>query len=454
MHRVARLQPVPDIPSLPLIAPFQALFVNRLDALATFGRRAGDIGRGRIGPRAVILVNSPALVQALLVERAADFHKGPAFRLFFKPVVGNGLLTSEESFHREQRKLIAPAFQHRRVADYADVMAACAESAQAIWQDGTTIDLGAEMTRLTLDIVGKTLFGSDVVGDAAAIGNAMTTILHYASFQIRLPFRVPMEWNLPGTAPVRQAFSTLNAAIYRLIDQRRQSGEDRGDLLSMLLMAQHEEDGSRMTDQQVRDEAMTLFLAGHETTANAMTWAWYLLAHHPDCHAKLCTEVDAILQGRTPTYDDLPKLPYTLQVFKEALRLYPPAYLFSRQAIRDTALDGYGIRQQEIVILSPYLLHRRPDCFPDPEAFQPKRFTPEAEKALPRAAYIPFGGGPRICIGNQFALMEGHLLLATIAQKVTLQLAPGQKIRPDPLITLRPHPAVRMVVHRRNPSGV
>lgn len=234
-----------------------------------------------------------------------------------------------------------------------------------------------------------------------------------------------------------------------MIDERRASSEEKGDLLSILLRTRAE-DGTGMSDEQIRDEVVTLYVAGHETTATALTWVWYLLARHVEIYQKVQQEVDRVLQGRIPTYADLVNLPYTLQVLKETMRLYPPAYAFGRVALHDVEVDGYVIRARQGALFSPYTIHRRPDYFPDPEKFEPERFTPENEKQLPRYAYMPFGAGARICIGNHFALMEEHLLLVTLAQHVTFELVPDQRVELDPQVTLRPKAGIKMVVRRRN----
>nr|MBA2285797.1 cytochrome P450 [Ktedonobacteraceae bacterium] len=249
----------------------------------------------------------------------------------------------------------------------------------------------------------------------------------------------------------RQAVAYLRGRIQQMIDERRASSEEKHDFLSILLRARGE-DGSAMPDQQVMDESVTLFGAGHETTATALTWAWYLLARYPAVYERMRQEVDTVLQGRRPVYADLAHLPYTLQVFKETLRLYPPAYAISRVALHDVDLDGYHVHKGETVVVSPYTMHRRPDFFPDPEKFDPERFTPENEKRLPRYAYFPFGAGPRVCIGNYFSTMEGHLLLATLAQHVTFDLMPNQSIMPNPnkTITIRPKYSMRMLVRHRD----
>lgn len=441
---------IPVLPGLPLVGNFNDFRAHRLDLFLRIGRECGDIGMFRIGPRSVVMFNAVELVQEVLVEHAADFEKTPNMRIYGRPLLGNGLLTSENEFHKRQRKLVAPPFQHRRIASYADIIVRYSEQLQGEWADGATLDIAREMMRLTLWIVGQALFDADVLGEAEELGEALTVAMHRFNADIAAMVHLPGAWPTPGNVRVRKAVDRLNATIYAMIAERRRSGEERVDLLSMLLQARDEDDGSFMTDQQVRDEAMTLFLAGHETTANALAWTWYLLAQHPDIYARMEAEVERVLNGRTPTFADLPRLPYTLQVLKESMRLYPPAYVIARQAVRPVTIGNYALGAGTLCVISSYALHRRSDYFPDPERFEPERFTPEAEQRLPRHAYLPFGGGPRICIGNHFAMMEGHLALATLAQRVHFTLVPGQRVEMEPLITLRPKRGIKMRVMRRN----
>jgi cytochrome P450 len=295
------------------------------------------------------------------------------------------------------------------------------------------------MNRLTLAIAGKTLYGADVAAEADEIGGALTTALE-AFKRLTNPLgplldRLP----LPTTLRVRRASERLDATIYRMIDVRRRSGEDRGDLLSMLLAARDDEgDGGGMTDRQLRDEALTLFLAGHETTANALAWTWHLLAHHPDAEARLHAELDAVLAGRLPAADDLPRLPYTRAVLAESMRLYPPAWTIGREPLEEFEAGGYRIRAGSVVLVSPWITHRDPRWWTEPGRFDPERWTPEREAEQPRFAYFPFGGGPRKCIGEGFAWTEGILVLATLAQRWRLRHAPGTQVGRQPLITLRP----------------
>jgi cytochrome P450 len=439
-----------DIPQLPGLPALGNLIEFRRDRLALFqriARECGEIGAYRVGPLRFVLSNAPEHAQIVLVDRADDFEKTPLIDLL-RPLLGDGLLTAKNATHRRQRRLVAPAFQHRRIAGYAAVIADYAERTQAAWAGGQAIEVAREMMRLTLWIIGKTLFDADVAGEARELGGALTNLLHHAIGQLGALVPIPPSWPTPRNRRARESIARLDATVYRMIAERRGTGEDKGDLLSMLLHAQ-DENGGGMTDQQVRDEAMTLFVAGHETTANALTWAFYLLTRHPEAYQKLRGEASHTLAGRAPAFADLPSLPYALQVIKEAIRLYPPAYVFGRQSDRAIDLGGYHLPAGAIINFSPYVMHRRADLFPEPERFLPERWTPEFEQRLPRHAYMPFGGGPRICVGNHFAMMEAQIILAALAQRVTFELVPGQAIVPEPVITLRPKHGVKMIVRRQ-----
>jgi cytochrome P450 len=441
---------VPHIRALPLIGNLPEFRSDRLGLYRRISRECGDVGRYHVGTRPVVLINSAELAHAVLVEQADAFEKPEVLRQLAAPVLGNGLLTGTNAFHRRQRKLVAPAFQHRRVMAYADVMASYAERLQRDWPAGATIDIAREMMRLTLWIVGKTLFDADVLGEAEELGEALETTLLTFNARLSALVPVPAQWPTPQNRRAQEAITRLDSTIYRIIHERRALGVDHGDLLSMLLMSRYEDDGSLMQDRQVHDETMTLFLAGHETTANALAWSWYLVAQHPPVYARLRDEIGRVLAGRTPVYADLANLPYTLQVLKEAMRLYPPAPAIGRTAVRAVRIGDYQFPAGTNLVISPYALHRRPDYYPEPERFDPQRWTTETERALPRSAYLPFGAGPRVCIGNQFALMEGQLILATLAQRVTFSLVPRQRIVPQPLLTLRPRDGIQMQVQRRD----
>ncbi|MBV9257628.1 MAG: cytochrome P450 [Ktedonobacteraceae bacterium] len=442
---------IPAIRHLPIVGNLPEFRRDRLGLFLRVARECGDIGMLHFGPFPGILINSPELVHSVLVEHAYDFDKGEFQHNAFRPTLGNGLLISEGEYHRQQRKLIAPSFQPRNIIAYAAAMGAYGEQLQSEWADGAIVDIGHEMTRVTMSIVGKVLFDTDVFTEADELGAAMTTILEHINHTLSKLFPVPFSWPTPHNFRAKRAIAVLRSRIQQMIDERRTSSQERNDFLSILLNAQGE-DGSHMTNEQIGDEALILFAAGHETTATALTWAWYVLATHPDIYEKMQQEVDTVLQGRTPTYSDLAQLPYTLQVFKETMRLYPPAYGFVRVALRDQKIVGYSISKGQTVIISPYTMHRNAGYFSDPETFDPERFAPENEKKLPRLAYMPFGAGPRICIGNHFAMMEGHLLLATFAQRVIFELMPGQHVIPDPgkTVTIRPRHHLMMRVKHRN----
>ncbi len=426
-----------------LLRAYRGIFWDRVLLLKRLESYHPDIVINTFGKRELVLINRPEYIHEVFVEQADKFHKGEQFKIYTRPLLGNGLLLSEDEVHKRNRKLVAPAFVHRRIRDYAKVMSDYTLRAMSQWQDGDVIDISREMMRITLGITGKTLFNTDLSEEADDVKRRLTYLMNYAEQQLRIPIHIPFEWHTPRNNRVRKEIAGLDKIIYGMISERRNSKTDAGDLLSMLLLARDEDDGSGMTDKQVRDEAMTIFLAGHETTANATAWMWYLLAKNPEIFKKLQDEL-VVLGGKAPTLDDLPRLPYTLQIFKEAMRLYPPAYIIVRTAISDCLIDGYLIKKNAAIIISPYLLHRKAEFFPDPEKFDPDRFSPENEKMIPRHAYLPFGGGARVCIGNQFALIEGHLMTATIAQKFSFELLDSTLVEMEPLITLRPKGGIRV----------
>jgi cytochrome P450 len=412
-------------------------------------REHGDIVFFRLGPQPAYFLNHPDHIKEVLVTGNSSFIKGRALQRS-KILLGQGLLTSEDPLHRRQRRLAQPAFHRQRIASYAETMVAYAERTASHWKQGDTLDISQEMMQLTLAIVGKTLFDADVESEAVEIGKALTTIIELFNMLL-LPFSELLErLPLPHVRRFERAKARLDQTIYRLIDERRQSRSDRGDLLSMLLLAQDDEgDGLGMSDQQVRDEAMTIFLAGHETTANALTWTWYLLSQNPEAEAQLHAELDRVIGNRSPTFDDVPHLPYTEMVLSEAMRLYPPAWAIGRLAIQEYPIGDYVIPKGSLVLLSQYVTHRDPRFFPNPERFDPMRWTPEAKASRPQYAYFPFGGGPRRCIGEGFAWMEGVLVIAALARQWRMRLAPGAKIAIQPVITLRPKSGVQMIVDGR-----
>ena len=446
------LSPVqpPGPKNAPLIGNLSRFRRDPITFLQRIAHQYGDVVYFRLANRQVYLVNHPDLIKDLLVTRNHNFIKSRVLQKA-RRFLGTGLLTSEGQFHLRQRRLVQPAFHRDRLIGYAAVMSEYAARASSSLKDGATIDLDRDMMRLTLAIVAKTLFNADVESDANEIGKSLATILSMFD-AVLSPFSGILEkLPLPMNRRSNEARAKLDAIIYRIIAERRQSTADHGDLLSMLLLAQdHEGDGTGMTDQQVRDEALTLFLAGHETTANALTWTWYLLSQNPDAEARLHAEIDQVLGGRTPGFDDLPALRYTERIMYEAMRLYPPAWIIGREALHNFDLDGYRIERGSIVLMSPYVMHRDARYYPQPERFDPDRWLPEQSARLPKFAYFPFGGGPRVCVGERFAWMEGVLILAAIARKWRFRLAPGHPVEPLPLITLRTRHGMKMTVESRS----
>ena len=415
-----------------------------LTFLTNVARTYGDLASYEMGGERIYLVSNPQWIKDILVTHNRNFTKSRGLERT-KKLLGNGLLTSEKEFHLRQRRLMQPAFHRERIAAYGRTMVDYADQMRRVWSDGATIDASTEMMRLTLSIAGKTLFDVDVESRAAEVGRALTDVME--SFWLTmLPFAEAMEkFPVGPMARARRARQRLDGIIYGFIAERRAHPTDRGDLLSMLLLAQDEDDGSRMTDRQVRDEAMTIFLAGHETTANALTWTWYLLSQSPADEAKLHAEVDRALGGRLPTIADLPSLPFVERVVTEAMRLYPPAWMVGRRAIEPYDIGGYVAPARSIFLMSQWLLHRDSRFFPEPDRFRPDRWTAEFKAALPKFAYFPFGGGPRQCIGEAFAWMELVLTVATIAQRWKLELVPGHPVVPQPVVTLRTKYGMKMI---------
>jgi len=441
-----------DAPGPPRRYPLQnwlALQRNPLRFLEGVARH-GDVARFRLGPVFVYLVNDPDLIRSVLVTRADAYHKGRALERA-RRLLGQGLLTSEGALHLRQRRLMQPAFHRERIAGYGETMVRYAGRAADRWKAGETIDVHKEMVALTLAIVGKTLFDADVEEEADEIGKALTEALELFQRLLMVPYGEFLEkLPIPSTLRFRSVRRRLDATIARLIAERRRNPRDRKDLLTLLLLAQDTEgDGGGMTDTQLRDEAMTIFLAGHETTANAMAWTWHLLSQNPEAEGRLHEELDRVLEGRAPGVADLPRLRYTEMVLSESMRLFPPAWILGRRAIVDHELGGYRIPAGSIVLLSQWITHRDARYFPDPLRFDPQRFTAEAQAARPKFSYFPFGGGPRVCIGEGFAWMEGVLVLATIARRWRFLPVDGIPVTPAAMITLRPKSGLPMRIEAR-----
>jgi cytochrome P450 len=426
------------------------LIPDPLPFLAHCAREYGDIVSLRLGPKKILLLSHPDHIEYVLVTGNRNFTKDFSIRLY-RPILGNGLLTSEGDFWLRQRRLAQPAFQRQRIAAYGEIMTAYAERLLNTWRDGEVLDLHPQMMRLTLEISAKTLFDADVAAEARDVGVALEEALECMDARFSTIFFWLPDWvPTPNNVRLRRAIRRLDEVLYQIIDRRRASTEDRGDLLSLLLHAQDEDDGSHMTDRQLRDEAMTLFLASHETTALALSWTWYLLAQHPEVEAELEAELEAVLGGRTPAVADLPRLAYTERVVMESMRLYPPAYGLGREASRDCEIGGYPVPAGRTVFMYQWIVHRDPRFYDQPNEFLPNRWANGLAQRLPRFAYFPFGGGPRQCIGNTFAMMEAVLVLATIAQKFRVRLVPGHAVTLWPTITLRPRNGIKAVLTRRS----
>ncbi|GAB4526960.1 MAG: cytochrome P450 [Anaerolineae bacterium] len=440
--------PGPRNPTLGLLFGERGNVLDLMQEAAAYG----DFVRIPLMTRALYFVNHPDYIRYVLVENNKNYIKARGLQAT-RAVIGNGLLTSEGDFHTRQRRMIQPTFHRRRIATYGGVMTEYTQEHIASWQAGEQRDLYHEMMTLTMGIVAKCLFDVDVRHDAGEIGAALEGVFENFSvvdfsplgmFMSRLP--------LPRSQRRKHFTRVLDTTVQGFIDERRRAGREalaeRDDLLSMLLLAM-DEDGTGMTDVQARDEVMTLFLAGHETTANALSWTLYLLSQHPAVEEKLAEELESVLGGRPALMDDLPNLPYNKMVFSEAMRLYPPAWIVGRQALADDEIAGYTIPAGATVLMSQYTMHRHPLFWDEPYDFIPERFANGQNETRPRYAYFPFGGGPRLCIGEPFAWMEGELLLAALVQRFRYELAPGAVIAPEPLITLRLKHGLPMILRGR-----
>ena len=389
----------------------------------------------------------PAAIEEVLVTKASSFSKARGTRRL-RRLLGNGLLTAERPEHLPHRRLVQPAFHRKRLDDYARVMVEASLGRVASWQDGSIIDVDRETNRLALEIAAQALFGADLHDDMEAISRALSDALSTFPASM-LPFSELFD-NLPVpiTLKFKRAKRTLDAVVLRMVREHRVDGRDRGDVLSVLLAAR-DEDAGGMDDEQIRDEAMTILLAGHETTANALAWTFYLLQRAPAVEAELHAHLAVVLAGRTPTFDDVARLTYVRALLSEAMRLYPPAWITARRATEPVTIGGYGVRARDIVIVSQWVTHRDPRFWSDPERFDPSRFL----RPLPeRFAYFPFGGGTRICIGEAFAWTEGILAIATIAQRVRLAAVGDDEVGTLPLVTLRPRSPIRARVSVRVPE--
>jgi cytochrome P450 len=428
---------------------------DRLGFLVRTARQYGGVARFGLRRRSVFLVTDPAAVKRVLQDNADNYGRKTRSLAALRETIGDGLLTTTGPAWWRNRRLMQPAFHKQRLGGFAGTIAEAAEDfaarATRLGAAGASFDLVPELARLTLRILGRCLFDRELTDEADAVGGAVQVVLHHTIEKlgslIPLPGLVPTPKNLR----FRRALRALDRVVLSLIEERRRGAgaAERGDLLTMLVSARDEETGEGLGDRQLRDEVMTLLLAGHETTAMALSWTFYLLSLHPGVRRRLEDELAAALAGRAPALDDLPRLPYTRMVIEEAMRLYPPAWVITRSATGADELGGFAIPAGDMVLLSPYVTHHDPSLWEDPEGFDPERFAPGAEGGRPRYAYYPFGGGPHLCIGAGFAMMEATIVLATVAQRLRLDLEAGRPVAIEPLVTLRPSPGIWVTARPR-----
>jgi cytochrome P450 len=448
---------MPGPRGLPIFGSLLDIQRDPLTFLLRAHRSHGDMMRVRLGPKTIYVASHPRDVQHVLQENARNYRKGDHYKVL-RPVFGNGLMLSEGDFWLKQRRIVQPAFNRQRLGRFATTMTDLTGQMLQRWDTpasaGAAIDVWHEMVNLTLSIVCTTLFGVDISQEANGVGEAHSLCLQHAEQQILA--LVPMPESIPTPANRRylRAVGVIHDVIDRLISERRASGEDRGDLLSTLAFARYDETGELMEHDQLRAEIITLLLNGHETVSDALGWAFYLLSKHPHVAQRLHQELATTLGGRTPTIDDLKGLQYASWVMEEAMRLYPPAWVIERDTIATDDVGGYRLPPDSTVVLSQWVTHRHPEIWENPEGFEPERFSPARSAARHRFAYFPFGGGPRLCVGNHFAMMEMTLILVMIAQRYHLDLVPGHPVELEPVITLRPKHGILTMLRRRDPASV
>jgi len=428
----------------------------RQDMLAFYlriAREYGDVVAFRLGPRKLVLLNDPESIEQVLVRERSNFIKHYAFRLL-RPTLGNGLVVSEGDFSLRQRRLMQPAFSRQSIESFAPVIVDYTARMLDTWQSGSTRDLHADMMKLAMSIVSKALLGVDTCDRATVVSRSFDVVMQDFSDRLLSAFPPPFWLPVPRNLHLKRHVRMLDDVILDIIRQRRADQAETGDLLSMLVQAREDATKGGMTDKQLRDEVMTLFLAGHETTALTLSWTWYVLATHPEVESKLLAELETVLAGRLPTAADVPRLTYTERVIGESLRLYPPVYFFGREALQDLTIGGYAIAKGTSVLISQYVTQRDPRYFERPDEFDPDRWKDGLFNRPPNHTYFPFGGGPRICIGNLLAMLEAVLIVATIMPRFRFELAPEPPVVAWPSITLRPRHGIHAVVRTRQRSGV
>jgi cytochrome P450 len=431
-----------------VLGSLRAFREDPLRFLVATAREHRPVARFHLGRVDVRLFSQPSAIKRILQDNNENYGRQTRSHAALRATLGNGLITSDGEFWRRQRRISQPAFHKQRIAGFATAMTSAAEELAERWRGlaagGESLDIFPELLRVTLQILGRSLFSLELGGASAAVGEGLDVVLHHTIETLHSILPVPEVVPTPANRRFKAALRTLDTVVLELIERRRRSGGSQNDLLSMLVESRDAETGEGMTDRQLRDEVMTLMLAGHETTSVALSWAFSFLSRHPAVRRTLEDELKAVLGGRPAGLEDLPKLRYTRMVLEETMRLFPPAWVVTRSAIADDEVDGFLVPAGALVIVSPYVTHRDPALWPNPEGFDPLRFEASEQ---PRYAYFPFGGGPHLCIGAGFAMMEAQIVLATVAQHVRLDLVPGHPVEAEPLVTLRPRHGIHMTLH-------
>lgn len=448
------LSDAPSPPGLPIIGSLLEFRGSPFQKMLDWHRLYGDVVRYRLGPRLFHMVSHPVLAEEVLIAKQDRLIKmyeseNPTGLAL---VLGQGLVTSRGDLWKRQRRLMQPLFQRSRLPAFADEIGAAGSRLAERWStlaDGKPVNVADEMMRTTLDVITRSMFSTSVLDRLDTLSPALLTVLRYSSRHLSNPLRLPLWAPTPENRAFKRALKVLDSLIGGLIRERRGSGLRRDDLLDQLLHARDPASGVAMDDRQIRDECLTVFIAGHETTAVALAWSWYFLAVHADAQDRLHAELDAVLSGRVPSLNDLPALPFTRAVFEEAMRLYPPALGVIRKTTEEIGLGGCRIPADTLVFINIANIHRHPEFWDEPDSFRPERFLPDHPARDHRLAYMPFGAGPRVCLGNHFAVAEGVLLLATLAQSYRLDLGPGQRVEPEIVLTLRPKGGLWMRIAKR-----